>query len=236
MSVPFDADWRRLCTASDTAATLARWVIAEPTLAGQDLDGLRCLARSHNPVVSDPVLAALLRLAATDRLARRVIVEALMGRLVPIAGGLARRNGDPYDDVLAELAGWAWELAATISSDRWSTQLPSNLARLARRRYLSARRHNAAPRPGYRQRPDRTDTVDHHLGAHDVELLLGRAVSAGTITPAGAQVLATLVATDGTDRIIAEHLGYSPAAIKKARERAVAQLRTWPPAAALQAA
>ena len=237
MSIPFDADWRRLCTASDTPAALARWVIAEPTLAGQDLDGLRCLARSHNPAVSDPVLAALLRLTGGDHLARRVIVEALMGRLVPIAGGLARRNGDPYDDVLAELAGWAWELAATISSDRWSTQLASNLARLARRRYLTERRHNAVPHLGHHQAPDRSgDGFDHPLGAHDVDALLSRAVTAGTITPTGARILSALVATDGTDRIIARRLGRTPAAIKKSRERAVAQLRTWPPAAALRAA
>ena len=236
MSIPFDADWRRLCTASDTPAALTRWGLLELALAGQDLDGIRCRARSHNPDVSDPVLASLLRLGATDRLARRVIVEALMGRLVPIAAGLARHNGDPYDDVLAELAGWAWELA-TVSAGRWSTQLASNLARLARRRYLSDRRHSAGPQVGDHQLPDRRgDAFDHPLGACDVDALLSGAVTAGTITPTGARVLATLVATDGTDRIIARHLGRSPAAIKKARERAVAQLRTWPPAAALRAA
>ena len=105
MSIPFDADWHRLCTASDTPAVLAHWGILEPTLTGEDLDGLRRRGRSHNPAVSDPVLAALLRLGATNVMARRVIVEALMGRLIPIAAGLARRNRDPFDDVLAAAGG-----------------------------------------------------------------------------------------------------------------------------------
>ena len=236
MSIPFDADWRRLCTASDTPAVVAHWGILERTLAGEDLDGLRCRGRSHNPAVSDPVLAALLRLGATDVMARRVIVEALMGRLLPVAAGLARRNGDPYDDVLAELAGWAWELVATTAHDRWETHLAPNLARLAKRRYLAAHTRRPAERLEDGDIPAVAGHLDDHLGACDVAILLRRAVTTGTVTATGAEIVATMISIGGTDTVIAAHLGRTPASTKKARERVLAQLRNWTPVAALRAA
>jgi hypothetical protein len=158
MAIPFDADWRRVAASPDTTIALARWAKTEPSLAGADLDTLRRRAASRDIAQSDSTLAALLRLAGADLLARRTILEALMARLVPIAAALARRTGDEYDDVLAEVAGWAWELTATIPADRWTVLLAPNLARLARRRYLTARppsrawRHRTA---GNRRRPRR---------------------------------------------------------------------------------
>ncbi|HWW54084.1 MAG TPA: hypothetical protein VNY84_09950, partial [Acidimicrobiales bacterium] len=102
MAIPFDADWRRVTTSPDTAVAMARWAEVEPTMAGADLGTVCRSARSREVAESDATLAALLRLAATDVLARRVIVEALMSRLVPIAAALARQGGEAYDDVLVE--------------------------------------------------------------------------------------------------------------------------------------
>jgi len=72
-----------------TAKLGDRWAALEPGLASTDLDTLRRRARSRDVAQSDATLAALLRLAADDLLARRVIVEALMSRLVPLAAPLA---------------------------------------------------------------------------------------------------------------------------------------------------
>lgn len=236
MSIPFDADWRRLCAASDTPAALGRWAAEEPTLAGQDLDELRCQARSHDRAVNDPVLAALLRLAATDRLARRAIVEALMGRLIPIAAGLARRNGDPFDDVLAELAGWAWELAATTSAERWSAHRASNLARLAKRRYLAGRTHHKEVPLGRLDPLATLDGFEEVAAAHAVRTLVSGAAAAGTITPAAAQVLLGVALSDATDRDLGHRIGRSAGATKKARLRAAAQLRNCASATKLRVA
>lgn len=235
MTIPFDTDWRHITHRPDAASAMARWARSEPALAGADLDELRRRAQCRDDHTSDTTLAALLRLAEDDPLARRVIVEALMSRLIPIAGSLARRNAAPYDDVLAELAGWAWELAATTPHDRWQTHLAPNLARLAKRRYLSAHTLRPADRLEDRDIPA-ADRLDHGLGAYAAATLLRQAVTTGTISPAGARILATLIRTGGTDATIARHLGRTPASTKKARERALAQLRTWPPAAALRAA
>ena len=236
MTIPFDADWRHITAGPNAAATAGRWARSEPALDGADLDELRRRAQSRDDHTSDTTLAARFRLAEEDPLARRVIVEALMSRLIPIAGSLARRAAAPHDDVLAELAGWAWELAATTPHDRWRTHLAPSLARLAKRRYLSAHTLRPAERLEDRDIPAAADRLDAHLGAHDAATLLRQAVTTGTITPAAAHIIATLIRTGGTDSTIAHHLGRTPASTKKARERALAQLRTWPPAAALRAA
>ena len=236
MSVPFDADWKRVAASPDAAVTLARWATLELGLAGANLDTLRRRARSRDVAQSDATLAALLRLAADDVLARRVIVEALMGRLVPIAATLARRSHDAYDDVLVELAGWAWELAATTAADRWAVLLAPELARLAKRRYLAARPLQPVVPFGNHELPATTDGLDEQLSRHEVDLLLERAVASGTVTPNAARVLSTLAVTDATDRVIAQHVGRTEAATKKTRERALARLRTFRWALALRAA
>jgi DNA-directed RNA polymerase specialized sigma24 family protein len=236
VTIPFDTDWQRVATSAGAAVALARWAGLEPALAAADLDTLRRRARSLDVAQSDATIAALLRLAADDLLARRVIVEALMGRLVPIAAALARRSHDSYDDVLVELAGWAWELAATTPADRWAVLLAPELARLAKRRYLAARPIQPVVPLGDHQPPATTDGLGERLGVHEVGLLLERAVTSGTITPNAARVLNAFALDDAADRAIAQDLGCSEAATKKTRERALARLRTYRWALALRAA
>ena len=236
MAIPFDADWCRVTTSKDTATAVARWAELEPTLAGADLDTVCRNARSRDVAESDATLAMLLRLAVTDVLARRVIVEALMSRLVPIAATLARQGGEAYDDVLTELAGWAWELAATTAADRWPMLLAPKLARLAKRRYLAARPHRPVVHLGDNDPPATANSLDEQLAVYEVGAFLERAVTSGTISAAGACVLRALAVTDATDRVIAQHLGRGVAGTKKARERSLTQLRTWRPALALHAA
>jgi len=237
MAIPFDTDWRRVATSPDAAVALARWATAEPSLAGADLDAVRQRAAGPDVAQSDATLKALLRLARADLLARRVILEALMARLIPIAAALARRNGDPYDDVLAELAGWAWELAATIPANPSAAMVAPNLARMAKRRYLAARPYNPAVGPlDDTDPPERTDRLDEQLGAIEVRALLDRAVASQVIPAAAAQVLHIMAVADATNEVIAGLVGRSEAATQKARARAEAQLRICPWALGLRAA
>jgi DNA-directed RNA polymerase specialized sigma24 family protein len=236
MTIPFDADWQRVATSPDATAAVARWATLEPGLAAADLDTLRRRARSRDVAQSDATLAALLRLATADSLARRVIVEALMSRLVPIAATLARRSHDPYDDVLVELAGWAWELAATTPADRWATLLAPKLARLAKRRYLAARPMQPVVPLGDHEPPATTDGLDERLGVHEAAVLLERAVASGIITPNAAEVLDAFALDDASDQAIAHYLECSEAATTKTRHRALARLRKYRWAIALRAA
>ena len=236
MTIPFDTDWQRVATSPGAAVALARWATLEPGLAGADLDTLRRRARSRDVAQSDATLAALIRLATDDLLARRVIVEALMGRLLPIAATLARRSHDPYDGVLVELAGWAWELAATTPADRWAVLLAPQLARLAKRRYLAGRPIQPIVPLADHEPPATTDGLDERLALYEARLLLERAAASATITPNAARVLDAFALDDATDRLIAQYLERSEAAIKKTRERALARLRTYRWALALRAA
>ena len=236
MTIPFNADWRRVIVSPAATAALARWADVEPGLAGADLDSLRRRAASLDVAQSDATLAALLRLARSDGLARRTILEALLPRLVPIAAALARRNGEEFDDVLAEVAGWAWELAATTPADQWTELLAPKLARLAKRRYLAARPFHPDVYLADTDVPATSDRIDERLGTWEVATLLERAVGSGTITAAAAEVLITVAIADTTDRVIAEHVGGSEGATKKRRERALVRLRTCRWALALRVA
>jgi hypothetical protein len=227
LTIPFDADWRRVIVSPGATAALARWANLEPGLAGGDLDSLRRRAASRDAAQSDTTLAALLRLAQSDGLARRTILEALLPRLVPIAAALARRNGEEFDDVLVEVAGWAWGLAATTPADRWTELLAPKLARLAKRRYLAARPYRPDVFLGDTDLAAASDRVDEQLGSCEVTALLARAIASGTITAAAARVLRSLAVADATDRVIARQIGRTETATKKTRERALARLRTY---------
>jgi len=235
VTIPFDADWRRVIASANAGVAVARWGTLEPGLAGADLDTLRERAASRVEE-SDATVAALLRLAAADLLARRTIVEALMPRLVSMAAALARRSSEPFDDVLTELAGWTWELAATTPADRWTVLLAPKLARLAKRRYLATRPYRPEIYLADNDVPATTDRVAEQLGAHELAVLLTRAVASGTITTPAAHVLDTLAVTDAPDRVIAAEIRHTEAATSKMRQRALARLRTCRWALALRSA
>jgi hypothetical protein len=93
-------DWSALVADSRTRDVVAGWGELEPTVAGcSDLADVigRC-SRRDDAVAANAALAGLLRLAATDPLAERAALQAVVPGLKALAAR-ARRMGWSIDDV-----------------------------------------------------------------------------------------------------------------------------------------
>lgn len=107
-----DAEWVTVSTAPSTRTSLDRWRVIEAALDVEELADL--MERRRTPEGAHAVLGALARLAPTDRLAARTLLQAL----VPGLGGLVRTLGRGNDDVAAQLVSLAWERIRTYPQQR----------------------------------------------------------------------------------------------------------------------
>ena len=239
MTTTFAADWAQLCRSPRLTVTLAAWAAAEPSLAGLGLDEvmLRARACSVYLAASDATVAALVRLGPRHQLAQRTILQAVLPRLIRVAKHHAGWSGLSVEDLTGELAAIAWEELGRAEG-RWSAHLAARLVDLVEWRYRQARRHEryedptrdmaAAAGPG---------RMDEHLDGDlvDATRLLQAAVDRGVIGREAARILEHAAFDGLTDAEIAARRGGTPAAAKKARQRAAAALRTHPAALALLA-
>lgn len=132
-----DAEWQ--CVASSPAArrALARWAVAHPPLRGlADLDEL--LERRRDPEKAPDILAALAALAATDELAARTLLKALVPGLVR----LSTTAGFDHWDAIDEMLSLAWERIRTYPTDRPGT-VAGNVLLDVKKRYRLHRRIDA---------------------------------------------------------------------------------------------
>src|SRR4051794_9689997 len=103
-----DGEWPQLASARSSRRALARWAVADARLAGHaDFDELVArVQRRGDPGGSDRLLAALVGLAATDPLAGRVCLQALLPGLKMLAAASYWRG--EHEDVAAAIVSWAW--------------------------------------------------------------------------------------------------------------------------------
>ena len=240
MTTTFAGDWAHLCRDPGLTVTLAAWRHAEPTLAGLGLDDVmrRARACSADLAASDATVAALLRLGVGDQLARRTVLQAVLPRLIRAARHHAPRSGLSVEDLTGELAAVAWEELGRVEG-RWTAHLAARLVDLVEWRYRQARRHERYEDPtgDIAAVAGGDGSMDGHVVGDrlDVTRLLRSAVERGVIGPEAARIL-DHAAFDGlTDAEIAVCRGGTPAAAKKARQRAAAALRAHPAALALLA-
>ncbi len=118
-------EWQEFLPGS--AARVRRWALAEPDLCGAaDLGGVLELIRNR----PDQVLAALLRLGTDDPLARRVVLQTMLGKLVLLCAG---RPG-----LLPEALSELWLAIADYPLARRPRSIAANLAWAVRRRLHTA--------------------------------------------------------------------------------------------------
>lgn len=187
--------------------TVPRSWRVEPALS--DLPDLGAVLAAVRPA-PDEVLAALLRIG--EPAAHRVVLQALLGRLVLDA---ARDPRHDFDDYLAEL----WLLIAEYPLARRPNRIAANLVLDARKRVRAQRR----------ERP--TDPV--RLGelaraapipAPNPALLFARARRVALINP-GAERALRLVYSEGyASQEAAALLGVTPAALRQRCHRALRRL------------
>jgi DNA-directed RNA polymerase specialized sigma24 family protein len=111
-------EWQRIASRS------VEWGVPEPELAGaHDLAGVLGLVRPR----PDPVLASLLRLGrAGEPLAHRVVLQAMLGKVVRIGAG--------RPDLLAEAIPELWLAIVEYPLERRPAAIASNLAWTVHRR------------------------------------------------------------------------------------------------------
>lgn len=117
-----NSEWAELVTG--TGATVAGWVERCPELAGAaDLDQVLALAWS----APDAVLGALLRLGADgEGLARRAVLQAMLGKAVRLSAG--------QDERLAEAVSELWVAIADYPLERRPRSIAANLSWTLHRR------------------------------------------------------------------------------------------------------
>ncbi len=133
-----NSEWAELVAGTDAA--VSGWAQCCPELAGAaNLDQVLALAWS----APDAVLGALLRLGADgDTLARRAVLQAMLGKAVRLSGG--------RDERLAEAVSELWVAIAEYPLGRRPRSIAVNLAwtlhrRLARPKTVAAPIESAGP-------------------------------------------------------------------------------------------
>ena len=128
-----DREWPQLATSPEARRALIRWANDHDELTG--FTDLRDVLESrHNPDRCYDVLHALARLAATDELAARTILQMLLPGIVRLVATAGR--GDR--DAAGELIAIAWERIRTYPTTRTGS-VAANVVLDARKRYLKTR-------------------------------------------------------------------------------------------------
>ena len=232
-----EAEWRLDGFGRRAGEHVAGWARREPVLAGFGSPGevvARCNART-DPEWSSAALAALLRLSASDPLAGRTVLQAVL----PGLAGVVRRAraaslSDP-DGWEHEVVAIAWEQIRALSADppEWPAMAIVNLTwRRVRTAIDRRRRYRTATAP-LEDSPAPAGSGTRSTG-EQLLLILGEAVRRGTITRDGAQVIARTRVLGFTPAETATAAGRTAPCVYKLRERAERALVDsggWVPAA-----
>lgn len=228
--VALEREWETLARGR-LRLELWKWAVREPALARfESPDGLIGFLwdRGAAPVEKDRVLAALLRLARSESLAGRMVLQAMLPGLKALAGVLLKRRPDHAGEPALEREE-LWQVLFVSMLERIKTYpLARRPGRIAANLVLDVKHATLAElqraRGAYRELP-RDEPLEPAaepslFSAADVEEPLGRAVAAKAISQADADLL-VWVDVDGVSlREAAERLGISYNAAKIRRQRA----------------
>lgn len=219
---------------------LRAWAACEPALARFDAPD-RLIAflwdRRVPPAEKDAILLALLRLARTEELASRVVLQAMLPGLKRLAGVLLKRGPNGEEPVLDREAVWELlfiEMLGRIKTyplERRPGKVAANLigdVKHAAYDELDRARDDLEEVP---EDPLEPELLLRSRPGVDVEAPLRRAVAAKALTAADAELL-LLIEVDGLGlREAAARLGwpYNTARIRvqRARKRLLMFLRPW---------
>jgi hypothetical protein len=179
------SSWRRGYAGRRLGAELRAWGVREPKLHrfGGDPERLFAFLRGEASADRDDVYCALLRLAKQEQSAGLVLLEALLPGLKASLGRTLVASGD-RDELLALMLANAWKLIVSYPVERRPSRVAANLL-------LDIRKHTLRqlPRQRHRQLAGDIPGVAANPAARDLELPLRRAVRAGSLTEAEAELI-----------------------------------------------
>jgi DNA-directed RNA polymerase specialized sigma24 family protein len=220
---------------------LQAWSLREPALKALSPRALLLVLRqATNPDRKDEILAALVRTAARDPLAGRLLIEALLPGLKVIARRLIAQGRD-REEVWAAVLAHAWIRIQTYPLSRRPRRIAANILldtlRLTLRDLDSGRHQDEIPLESIEEAEARPDQVS-------VDSLVFEAVVEGALSPAdaelvvrtrfGGETLAEVAASAAVpyntvkvrrqraERRLLVFLGYSPTPRGRQRRRALA--------------
>jgi hypothetical protein len=180
-----DRDWQRLLR-GPMPARLRAWTHEEPTLApfaGEPVRLIGFLRGSASAATKDCLLQALVRIAAEEPLAARVVLEAIVPGLTRLAERIIFDARD-RDELWALLLGHAWQQIRGYPLARRPSRIAANLLLETRRAALAEFTHDRRSRCEPRSLAHSMESV----GA-DVEAPVRRAVAAGALTSEEANLI-----------------------------------------------
>jgi hypothetical protein len=180
-------DWQ-LLVCGPLPARLRAWAVEEPALApfaGEPARLIAFLRGPAAPAAKDELLQALVRVAAQEPLAARVVLEAITPGLTRLAERIIFDARD-RDELWALLLGHAWQQIRRYPLTRRPRRIAANLLLETRRaalgEFMRERRRRREP-PPHQVSPAATSD------SGDVEALLGQAVAAGALTDEEAELI-----------------------------------------------
>lgn len=217
-------DWRRALVTRELAAGFRRWQLAEPALRSfPDPAALLRFLRASSPGErQDRVLRALLASANDDPEAARVVLHALLPGLKRLSSRLLSDVRD-QEELWATLLGAAWARIREYPLDRRPRRVAANVLLDTMHDAVVARRRTVRDRSELDLLPGRELTTTPNVDG-DVDDLLARAVQAGAVTSAEAElILRTRI--DGVQlKSLAWAQGVSYDALRVRRRRAERRL------------
>jgi len=225
-----EAEWVVLGENNRARARLAAWATREPVLRGFGSPAevvVFCNARRDVGSAND-VLGALLRVAGSDPLGARAVLQAVL----PALAGLARRAraatvSEPGDSELwdQEVVALAWEQITALadSPPRWPAMAIVNLTWTRLRTAIDRHRRNLWCCATV---PDEPVHGDVRSTADQLADVLVEAVRRGTISRDAAAVVLRTRVLGFSPAETARATGRSPAWVYKQRERAERSLAT----------
>lgn len=235
--VALEEEWRLLARGR-LGVEFRRWRKTEPALRA--FDGPQRLLgylwdERADPEVKDRLLAALLRLARTEPLASRVVLQAMLPGLKTLAARLLRRSPErerepvlERDELWQVLFCSLLERIATYPLDKRPRRIAANLVLDTLHATTGELRREAAAREQVSFEAAAEEELVEAEAAPaegvDVEAPLRRAIAAGVISKAEA-VLILETEIDGVPlAAVAKRLGVTYNAVKKRRRRAERRL------------
>ena len=209
-----DLEWRQLCAAPDAPVLLQRWAHSQPVLGGFGSLEQLLVAITRDPARRDGVLVALLTLSRDgDRLAGRVVLQAMLGKAIRVATTIVRRPdvlGD-REEAQATAIGAMWQAIATYPLQARPSRVTANLAldtlALVQRGHTGSSHFSRT----FPERPcadltDRLDAAHYDVGPDDLAgpadaeliVLLAWSVRNGVLQLDEARLLARVYGLDGT--------------------------------------
>lgn len=248
-------EWRRLTITRQELATVRGWQLPGDEVQSLDDVLARCgyrpapgtaANRGHAHPVEEPTqadgrddpandpandpadvyLVQLLRLAATEPLAARIVLQ----RILPALCGLARRHAigqTRQRAMLDELVANAWPVICAYPVDRRPRRVVPNLVRdIGFQTVVRPRRRRQAdelPMPTYRMEAVDVSSVEPVIELIEVLLAARRR---GIVSDADVELLSALVRRGRAD-LVAHDLGVTPRTVRNHRDAAVHRLRNF---------